>query len=258
MVELKSQFAPHPIDKAFSVLDGIRPISSLPAKQQLKATVTGRSGNVLAFVLSSFLALLTIGALVTALFPHSILNPILELFSLALAPVYGIYILLAEIVKWNKQKSIVHPDHIEKRKHDTVNIQSLLAQVQDKALLEKMLIEIKHELEELKSTSSTFIDAIKDLSPLLLAVITIIAIHSNQKNESVSLHSTALLIGSLAIIVAYLMKFPTFRRIELYNYWSYIVEQAIKSFDICTIMNTDFIQSDPAVMMGKPVIAGSD
>ncbi|MDQ3819308.1 MAG: hypothetical protein M3362_16750, partial [Acidobacteriota bacterium] len=205
----------------------IRPLSTPPAKQELKERLIGEGSYILAAVLSGFLALLTIGGLVNALFPKSLLSPLLELFSLLLAPVYCIYILVAEIIEWRKRKSLIHTDYIKKRQHDFTNIQDLLATVQDKILLENTLIELKREIEESKSTSFTFIDAIKDLPPLLLAVIAIIAISSKLKSEDVSLYPQALLIGSLAVIGAYIMRFPVYRRIKLYNYWAYIVERAI-------------------------------
>jgi hypothetical protein len=227
MAGMTDQFNSDTVDFVLLQLLEIKPLTAPPAKQQLKEVISGRGSQILGVVLGCFLALLTIGGLVNALFPKSLFNPLLELFSLLLAPIYGIYIVVAEITEWQKRKSLVHPDHIKKRQHDLANIQKLITKVPDKSLLEKTFIELGREIEELKDTSSSFTDAIKDLSPLLLAVVAIMAITSRLKSEDTSLYPTALLTGSLAVIIAYIMRFPTYRRTRLYSYWLYIVGQAI-------------------------------
>jgi hypothetical protein len=164
---------------------------------------------------------------INAFFPHQTLTPILKLLLLASGFAYFFYLVIAGIVDWQSQGSLVHPDHIEKRKHAVNDMHTLLARVQDRGILGEMLIEVRSELDELKNTSSTLQGAIKEVSPFLLAVVALVAIQTNQHTENVSVYPMVLALGSLAVIIAFVLKFPTFRRIRLYSYWSYIVEKAI-------------------------------
>lgn len=231
-MEVNDQFAPESIERALSVLDRIKPLSRRSVKQGFKGAITGSSGRTLVLVLIGYLAALIVGGFIYAFFPHPTLDPVFVPFLVFLGAIYSIHTLLAAIVEWKKKESLAHPDYMEERKHAVNNIQKLLADVQDKALLEEMLIEIRRELEDLKDTSSTFTAAIKDISPLLLAVVAIMAIQSNQQNESVSLYPIALQIGALGVIVALVLKLTTFRRIRLYSYWSYIVEKTISQVNV--------------------------
>lgn len=226
-MEVNEQFAPESIDHTLSVLDRIKPLSRRSVKQGFRGAITGSSGRILMLVLIGYIAVVIVGGFIYLFFPHPTLDPIFVPFLVFLGAIYSIHTLLAAIVEWRKKESLAHPDYIEERKHAANNIQKLLAEVQDKAILEEMLIEIRRELEDLQNTSSTFTAAIKDISPLLLAVVAIMAIQSNQQNENVSLYPMALQVGALGVIVAFVLKLTTFRRIRLHSYWSYIVEKTI-------------------------------
>jgi hypothetical protein len=222
-------FEPHSVDFALSALDDINPLTVPPARRHLREVITGQGSVLLGILFGSLIALLTVKGLVISLFPKSPSIVWLDLASLLLAPVYGLYVLVTGLIEWRRQKSLVQPDFLKKRRHDLANVQKMLAAVPDKAQLAGALAELRREIDEVKDTSSSFADAVKDLSPLLLAVVAIMAISSNVKSEDVTWYPAALLTGSAAVVIAYVMRFPTYRRVRLYSYRAYIVERAINS-----------------------------
>jgi hypothetical protein len=183
----------------------------------------------LAFIFSAFTVLITVGGLVNALSPKSLLNQVIELLVLLVSPIYSFYVLLDALRGWRGQNSLAHPSYLKKRQHDSGNVRKLLAEVPDKAVLKDALEEYKRELGELRETSSSFTGAIKDVPALFLAVVAIMAIRAGLKNEDVSLYPAALLAGSLATVVAYFMQFPLFNRVRLFSYRVYILERAVDS-----------------------------
>jgi len=213
-----------------SVLQEITPVSCPPAKQQFKAALVGWSGWVLAFQGSAFVTLvmwLMFESVVNSFFPHPTLAPIITLLFLPPGMAYFVYVVIAEIGEWKSQESLVHANRIEERKHAASDIYKLLARSPDSGLLKETRIEINAELEKLKNESSTFTGSIKEMASLLLAVVAILSILTSQRAENVRLYPIALALGSLAVILGFVLKFPVYRRIRRYGYWSYIVEKAI-------------------------------
>jgi hypothetical protein len=219
------------VEQLLSALQEITPVSCPSAKQQFKAALVGWSGWVLAFQVSAFVTLATwlmFESVVNSFFPHPTLAPIITLLFLPPGMAYFVYLVIAEIGEWKNRESLVNADRIEERKHAARDKDKLLARSADGGLLKEARIEINTELEKLKNESSAFIGSLKEMSSVLLAVVAIIAILTNQRAENGRLYLMVLALGSLAVIVGFVLKFPVYRRIRRYGYRSYIVEKAIQ------------------------------
>jgi uncharacterized RDD family membrane protein YckC len=222
-----AQFPCQSVDQVLSALEDIRPLSCPPAKQQFKAALTGWSGRVLAFQVVMLVIWLILESVVITFFPPSALAPIITLFFLILGMAYFVYVVIAEIREWKNRESLVHASRIEERKHNSSDMDKLLTCSSDSGLLKETRIEINAELEKLRNESSAFTGSIKEVASLLLAVVAILAILTSQRTENLAIYPMALALGSLAVILGFLLRFPVYRRIRLYSYWSYILERAI-------------------------------
>jgi hypothetical protein len=230
-MDLKDErFTSQSAEQLLSALKDIKPSSCPPAKQQFKAALAGWSGHVLAFQVSALVTLLMwlmLESLVNTFWPHPALVPIITLLFLPIGMAYLGYVVIAEIGEWKTRESLVHPNRVKQREHDSRDLDKLLRFSPDAGLLKETRIEINAELEKLKNESSAFTGSIKDISSLLLAFVAILAILTTQRPENVRVYPMALAIGSLAVILAFVLKFPVYRRIRLYSHWSHILEKAI-------------------------------
>jgi uncharacterized membrane protein len=230
-MDLKGErFTSQSAEQLLSALQDIRPLSCPPAKEQFKAALAGWSGRVLAFQISALVTLLMwlmLESLVNTFLPHPTLLPIITLLFLPIGMAYLGSLVIAEIGEWKTRESLVHPNRVKQREHDASDLDKVLTFSSDAGLLKETRIEINAELEKLKNESSAFTGSIKDMSSLLLAVVAILAILTTQRPENVRVYPMALAIGSLAVILAFVLKFPVYRRIRLYSHWSYILEKAI-------------------------------
>ncbi len=224
------QFASQSVEQLLSALQDIRPASCPPAKQQFKAALAGWSGRVLAFQVSALVTLvmwLMLESVVNTFVPHPTLAPIITLLFLPVGMAYFVYVVFADIGEWKNRESLVHPNRVEERKRASSDLDKLLRCSLDSGLLKETRIEINAEIEKLKNESSAFTGSIKEVSSALLAVVAILAILTSQRAENVRLYSMALALGSLAVILGFILKFPVYRRIRRDSYRSYILEKAI-------------------------------
>lgn len=218
------------VEQLLSALPDIRPLSRPPAKQEFKGALDGWSGRVLLFQGSAFSTLvmgLMLENLSKIFFPHQSLAPIITLLFVPAGLAYCGYLVIAEIGEWRNRESLVNANRIQERKHDASDIDKLLAYSRDIGLLKETRLEVNAELEKLKNESSVFSNSLIGASSLLLAVVALHAIVTGQRAENVRTYPTALALGSIFVILGFVLRFPVYRRIRLYSYWSYILEKAI-------------------------------